>query len=126
MSSRKLTQQDLDAVHAFAKQWGKIIVRRAFGDHGPDLDTDLDTMEQLALAAARGLTAGTLEQATTLHAQRLPEQLPCPACGLLCTVHHEDRNVSVRGGATFCHHEPVAHCTACRRAFFPSTPSAAP
>src|SRR4051794_34282900 len=34
-----------------AKQWGKIVVRRAFGEHGPGLDVDLDAMEQVAAAA---------------------------------------------------------------------------
>jgi hypothetical protein len=39
-----------------ATQWRKIVSRRAFGEHGPGLDLDVQTMEQIAKAAAAGLT----------------------------------------------------------------------
>jgi hypothetical protein len=64
MATRSLTKQDEAAIFQLAKQWGKIVVRRAFGDQGPGLDVDLDTMEAVAVAAAQGLTAGALEEAT--------------------------------------------------------------
>jgi len=122
MASRKLSEKDLAEVEALAKQWGKIVVRRGFGDEGPGLDVDLDTMEQLAVAAARGLTAGTLEAATLRQAEHLSADQPCPACRRLCPVLHEERYIKVRGGE-FLHNEPICHCPACRRDFFPSASS---
>jgi hypothetical protein len=119
MPRYQLSNEDKEAIFQLAKQWGRIVARRAFGDDGPGLDVDLDTMEEVAVAAARGLTAGTLEQATQQQAQRLGEQQRCPGCGRLCAVQAENRLVHVRGG-TFDHHEPVCHCPTCRRDFFPS------
>ena len=52
MASGKLSDKDLAEIHCLAKQWGKIVVRRMFGDEGPGLDIDLDCMEQVAAAAA--------------------------------------------------------------------------
>jgi hypothetical protein len=119
MGTRKLTADDLARIAEVAKDWGKIVVRRAFGEQGPGLDVDLSQMEQVAQAAARGLTAGALEQATTLQAQRLGDQQPCPVCGRACAVTTEDRPITASGGA-FQHREPVCHCPTCRRDFFPS------
>jgi hypothetical protein len=119
MGTRKLTAEELDRIAAVAKDWGKIIVRRAFGDQGPGLEVDLAQMEQIAQAAARGLTAGTLEEATAQQAQLLGDQQPCPACGHLCPVTTQDRPIAVAGG-TFQHREPVCSCPTCRRDFFPS------
>jgi hypothetical protein len=123
MATRKLTADDLRRIAEVAKDWGKIIVRRAFGDQGPGLDVDLAQMEQIALAAARGLTAGTLEEATAQQAQLLGDQQPCPACGRPCPVTTASRPVDVSGGS-FEHREPVCHCPTCRRDFFPSAAAA--
>ena len=124
MATRSFTEQDKAALFQLAKQWGKIVVRQAFGDAGPGLDVDLDTMEAVAVAAAQGLTAGTLEMATQQQAHQLGSQQACPGCGRLCDVKTEERPLRVRGGQ-FDHHEPVCHCPTCRRDFFPSTSAAA-
>lgn len=118
--ARKFTQEQLQRVTKLAKNWGKIIVRRGFGEDGPDLDVDVEHMEELAVAAAQGLIAGTLETATDQQADKLGTEQPCPACGRLCSLTNAERPVVVRGG-TFEHHEPKAYCPACRRDFFPST-----
>jgi hypothetical protein len=123
MGTRKLTAEDLARIAEVAKDWGKIIVRRAFGDQGPGLDVDLAQMEQIAQAAARGLTAGTLEEATAQQAQLLGDQQPCPNCGRPCPVTTEGRPIDVSGG-TFEHREPVCYCPTCRRDFFPSASAA--
>ncbi len=123
MASGKLNNKDLAEIHALAKQWGKIVVRRAFGDQGPGLDVDLDCMEQVAAAAAAGLTAGALEEATRQQAQHLPAEHPCPGCGRLCTPQPQPRPLVVKGGS-FLHQEPACHCPACRRDFFPSASGA--
>ena len=56
MASRKVSAKDLDEVRKLAERWGKIIARKAFGESGPGLDVDLDAMEEVAVAAAQGLT----------------------------------------------------------------------
>jgi hypothetical protein len=117
--------QDLQNIRDFANQWGKIIARRAFGDAGPGLDVDLFTLEQFAQAAAQGLLQGTLTTLLEQQAQALPDQQPCPACQQLCTVTQELRTLDCLGGS-FPYNEPVCHCSACRRDFFPSAAHLAP
>ena len=119
MGSRKLSREDLENIKQLAKSWGKIVVRRAFGDEGPGLDVDLAQMEEVAVAAAAGVTAGALEEATGQQARHLGAEQACPQCGKLCGVAEDERAVQVRGGS-FQHREPVCYCPACRRSFFPS------
>ena len=123
MAKRKPSPEQLAAVKELARQWGKVIARNAYGNDGPTLDTDFDEMEQIAAAATAGLVEGTLEHLTQQHAQRLPDELPCPTCQKLCAVERRPRQVVARG-ATVTLQEPVAHCNACRRDFSP--PEASP
>jgi hypothetical protein len=123
MGSRKLSAADLAQITKLAKGWGKIVVRQAFGDGGPGLDVDLTQMEDVAVAAAAGLTAGALEEATAQQGRLLGTEQPCPTCGHLCGVTGEERPVEVRGGV-FEHREPKCYCPACRRDFFPSASAA--
>ena len=125
MATTKLTPQELQNIRDLAAQWGKIVARRAFGDAGPGLDADLTTLEQVAAAAARGLTEGTLTTLLEQQAQSLPAEQPCPACGQRCPVNQEARPLVGQGG-TFSYREPLCHCPACRRDFFPSTARLAP
>ena len=118
MAKRKLTPEQLTSVKELAKRWGKIIARRTYGERGPDLDVDFDQMEQIAAAARAGLVEGTLEQRTHTQSQQLPDELPCPTCQKVCPVQTRPRGRVARG-ATITLHEPVAHCPACRRDFFP-------
>jgi hypothetical protein len=119
MATRKLTPEDLQAVTRLAKQWGKIVVRHAFGEQGPGLDVDLTQMEALAHAAAQGLAAGALEQATAQQGEQLGDEQPCPQCGRLCTVTSEERPLHGQDGV-FQLREAKCYCPTCRRAFFPS------
>ena len=118
MAAGTLTSQDLRNLRDFAAQWGKIIARRAFGDQGPPLDADLFTLEQAAQAAAQGLLQGTLTTLLEQQAQALPDPQPCPDCQQLCPVKREPRPLDCRGGSVS-YAEPVCHCPACRRDFFP-------
>lgn len=120
MAKRKLTPEQLAAVKDLAKGWGKIVARNAYGESGPGLDVDFDEMEQIAAAATAGLVEGTLEHLAQRQAERLPDELPCPACRKQCPVKKRPRRVVARG-ATITLQEPVAHCPACRRDFFPPT-----
>ena len=118
MPSRKPTPEQLAAVKELAKQWGRIIARNAYGADGPGLDVDFDEMEQIAAAATAGLAEGTIEHLAEQQAQRLPDELPCPTCHRPCPFERRPRAVVARG-ATVTLREPVAHCPACRRDFFP-------
>ena len=72
MPAPRFTPEELDRLRALAAEWGKIVSKRAFGDDGPGLDVDFRTMEQIATAAAQGLTEGTLG-------------VRC-GCGALCAI----------------------------------------
>jgi hypothetical protein len=119
MATRKLSPEELQAVTRLAKQWGKIVVKQAFGEQGPGLDVDFAQMEEVACAAARGLTEGALEVATTQQGQLLGEKQPCPQCGRLCTVDSAERPLRASGGVMQLR-EPKCYCPTCRRDFFPS------
>jgi hypothetical protein len=117
MARSKVSPQDLQKIRELAAERGKIVARRV-GDAGA-ADLDFQAMEQIAAAAAAGLTEGTLQTLTQQQAQTLPAQLPCPACGRLCPVGSENRPLTVRAGQTIPLTEPVCHCPDCRRDFFP-------
>jgi hypothetical protein len=119
MATRKLSPEELQAVSRLAKQWGKMVVKQAFGEQGPGLDVDFAQMEEVACAAARGLSEGALEAATGQQGQLLGEKQPCPDCGKLCTVGSEERPLRAKG-AVVSLREPKCYCPACRRDFFPS------
>jgi hypothetical protein len=121
MTPRQLSEQQLREVRELAAAWGKIVARRAFPESGP---LDFAAMEQVAAAAAAGLTEGTLGVLLDQQAQALGPEHPCPDCGRPCPVNHEDRPLTVRGGTQVPLHEPVCHCPGCRRDFFP--PAAPP
>jgi hypothetical protein len=123
MGARKLTPADLEHIKQLARQWGKIVVRHAFGDDGPGLDVDINQMEEVALAAVAGLAAGTLEAGTGQQAQAMGNEHACPACGKVCQTHPETRTVQGVGGP-FERAEPVCYCPTCRRDFFPSAAAA--
>jgi hypothetical protein len=125
MARTSFTPQDLQEIRDLAAQWGKIVARRAFGEQGPGTDVDLTAMEEVALAAAAGLTAGTLTTLLEQQALVLGQQQACPACGHLCPVRREPRPLDVRGGSLQLS-EPICSCPDCRRDFFPPTDCAPP
>jgi hypothetical protein len=125
MARRRITPQELHELRQLARQWGQIVARRAFGEDGPGLDVDFDAMEQVAQAAAAGLTEGTLQTLLERQAAALGEQQPCPDCGRLCAVRRQERPLQVRG-AELRPSEPVGHCPDCRRDFFPPAAGPAP
>ena len=125
MAAPQFAPEELQDIRDVAARWGKIVARRAFGDAGPGLDADLATLERVAVAAARGLLDGTLATLLEQQAQALPGESPCPARGRPCPVRHEPRALAGAHGAAVSYREPVAHCPACRRDFFPSAPGLA-
>jgi hypothetical protein len=125
MSQRKLSPEKLQEIRELAAGWGKIVARRVLGEPGPGTEIDFQAMEQIAAAAAAGLTEGTLATLLEQQAQALPAEQPCPDCGRLCPVGYEDRPLAVKGGQLTLH-EPVCHCPDCRRDFFPPQGLTAP
>jgi hypothetical protein len=101
-----------------AAGWGKLLALEAF-PNGPGMDVTLADMEEIAARAAQAIVAGAVSTMAEDQAQAMGRQLPCPTCGRLCEVSRRPRIVAVRGGSTELI-EPVAHCSTCRRDFFPS------
>jgi hypothetical protein len=95
-----------------AKRWGKIVVPEQWGEQGPRIDVDLAQMEDGAVAAVRGLLAGTLEAATRRTAG-LSRRRTAVSLGPRNAADHH-------AGGDFEHCEPKAHCPGCRRDFSPS------
>jgi hypothetical protein len=123
MPTPRLTPEELRELHDLAARWAQIISKRAFGDDGPGLDVDFRTFEQIATAAAAGLTEGTLQLLLEQQADKLPDDQPCPACGKLCPTQPHTRSLTARG-AEVEQVERIAHCPDCRRDFFPPADTA--
>ena len=117
MTTSRFTPEELQELHNLAAQWAKIVSKRAFGDDGPGLDVDFRTFEQIATAAARGLTEGTLQLLLQQQAHKLTDEQPCPDCGKLCPAESRTRSLTAQG-AEVEQVERVAHCPVCRRDFF--------
>ena len=125
MMRTRLKPEDLRNIRELAAEWGKIVARRAFGPEGPGLDVDFTALEEVALEAARGLTEGTLASLLEQQASALGDEQPCPDCGRACRVTREPRVLHLNGGQPVQQSEPVCHCPACRRDFFPPQADAA-
>ncbi|QJW99148.1 hypothetical protein [Frigoriglobus tundricola] len=97
MSTPRFTAEELDRLRALAAEWGKIVSKRAFGEDGPGLDVDFRTMEQIATAAAQGLTEGALQQMLQQQAQKVPDESPCPVCGERCPTRTHTRALARKG-----------------------------
>jgi hypothetical protein len=109
-------------IEELAEGWGKLLAREVFPD-GVGLDVDLFTMEEFAVTAAKSLVRGAVETMTGDQAKTVGTEHPCPGCGKRCQLDHRSRTIQVRGGTADLD-EPVAHCSTCRRDFFPSAPGA--
>jgi hypothetical protein len=121
MPFAKAQPDESSQLRDMAYGWGKIASRRAYGDEGPGLDIDFDSMESLAVDVAQAVVRGTLEDILKTQLKLLGDYQPCPECSRACPVEKKARSIQVRG-ATIEYDEPVCDCSACRRAFFPFTP----
>jgi len=104
--------------------WGKIVSRRAYGDQGPGLDLDYESIESMAVEVGQAVIKGIIEEVLKNQLQLLGDHQPCPQCARACAVETEPRAIQGRGG-TIQYDEPVCRCPACRRDFFPSPPDLA-
>jgi hypothetical protein len=121
MPFTKGQSDDLSDLRDMAYGWGKIVTRRAYGEEGPGLDLDFNSIESLAVDMGQAVIRGIIEDVLQNQFQRLGDHQPCPGCGQSCPVGKAPRTIQVRNG-TVHYDEPVGHCPACRRDFFPSPP----
>ena len=119
MSFVKNAESKQKEIEELARGWGELLAREVY-PQGAGLDVSLADMEEMVACATKAIVAGAVEKMTADQAQRLEEQQSCPTCGKECRVHRKSRTISVRGGSAELD-EPVAHCSKCRRDFFPST-----
>lgn len=122
MSFAKSESRKRREIEDLARNWGELLAREAY-PQGAGMDVSLTDMEEMVARATRAMVQGAIGKMTDDQAELLDEEQPCPTCGKGCRVRRKSRTVAVRGGSAELD-EPVAHCSACRRDFFPSTPSA--
>jgi hypothetical protein len=115
---------DSSRLRDMAYGWGKIVSRRAYGDQGPGLDLDYESIESMAVEVGQAVIKGTIEEILKNQLQLLGDHQPCPQCARDCAVKTKSRTIQGRGG-TIQYDEPVCSCPACRRDFFPSPPDLA-
>ncbi len=63
---------------ATAYGWGKIASRRAFGEQGPGLDLDYESIESMADEVGQAVIKGSIEEVLKDQLQLLDEQQLCP------------------------------------------------
>ena len=102
-----------------ARQLAELFAEEVYGSEGPELETDIDEFEDLAVLAARAAFDAVIARALVLQNEQLPPQFPCPDCQRKCRVKLEERTIQGRLGTAGIQ-EPVCHCSACDRAFFTS------
>jgi hypothetical protein len=119
MPFTKTQPEDRSDLRDLAYGWGKVVSRRAYGEEGPGLDIDFDSIESLAVEIGQAVIKGAIEQTLKTQLKLLGDHQPCPTCTRDCPVDTAPRSIQVRGG-TIQYKEPVCHCPACRRDFFPS------
>ena len=119
MPFTKNQTEDRSELRDLVYGWGKIVTRRAFGEAGPGLDLDFDSIESLAVDMAQTLTRGTIEEILRSQFQLLGDQQPCPQCSRLVRLRKNPGPWRFVVG-TIDYEEPICHCPACRRDFFPS------
>jgi hypothetical protein len=79
----------------------------------------LGDLETVSHSLAQRLGCVSLARAVREVAAGCDAQTPCPQCGEQCTVEMSERTVRGINGSVDVT-EPMAHCVACRRDFFPS------
>ena len=108
-----------EAIAEMAARFAEEVTRKIYGEKGPPENCDIDSIEEDAVVAARAAFDAVIAQALRLQKQQLPDHFPCPKCQAQCEVATEERTIQGRmGPATI--PEPVCHCSACGRDFFPS------
>jgi hypothetical protein len=117
MARAKLSPQEWETFLELADRVG--IDLSAF----PNRQVRFTELESAGHRLGRAVAQLTTETLSLLAAARIQEPQPCPTCGQLAAVGHEERELETLDGVIPLH-EPVCHCSACRRDFFPSASGA--
>jgi hypothetical protein len=88
-------------------------------------DVRFTTLEAAGHRLGRAVAQLTTEQLSLTQAERITEPQPCPTCQRRSPLVHRVRELETVDGPIELA-EPVCHCSACRRDFFPSTSSVGP
>lgn len=116
MARAKLSEQEWETFLGLADRLG-IDVRGLLKE-----DVRFHVLESAGHALGRAVARGATERLTLARAERLTGPQPCPTCDRPCPCVYRERNLeTVDGPIELC--EPVCHCPACRRDFFPSASS---
>jgi hypothetical protein len=76
-------------------------------------------MESAGHRLGQAVAQVATERMSLARAGQMAGPQPCPTCGAVCELRQQERELtSLDGPLTLT--EPVAHCSACRRDFFPS------
>ncbi len=111
------------AVRRKFQELAELISQERFGEAGIPKEITFSEIEEIGHQVGR-LAAGTIDQTLQLrHAEHLAEVESCPECGRGCEVERRQGALQTRDG-TVVLDEPVCHCGACERAFFPSASAA--
>ena len=113
MARTGISQQDWEAFVRVADQLG--IDARGLLER----DVPFREMEAAGHEVGRRIAQAITERLSLARAERLSGTQPCPTCGKQCPVDHQERNLTTGDGPILLR-EPVCHCSACRRDFFPS------
>lgn len=119
MARAKLSEQEWQTFLDLADRL-EIPVRRLLRE-----DVRFTEMESAGHQLGRAVAQVTTERLALERAERLTQPQPCPTCQRMCSPIHQERELETIDGPVGLR-EPVCHCPACRRDFFPSASGARP
>jgi hypothetical protein len=82
-------------------------------------DVRFTVLESAGHELGRAVAQVATERLTLARAERLTGAQPCPTCGKRSPLVHRERELETIDGPIELR-EPICHCSACRRDFFPS------
>jgi hypothetical protein len=84
-----------------------------------DENVRFSAIEAAGHSLGRAVAQITTERLALARAERMTGSQSCPTCGRPCPLFHRKRDLETIDGPVELA-EPVCHCSACRRDFFPS------
>jgi hypothetical protein len=109
------------AVRRKLQELAELIADERFGEAGIPKEITFSEIEEIGHQVGQ-LAAGTIDQTLQVwHTKHLTEVEPCPECSRDCVVERQRRRRSLQTrDGTVELAEPICHCHACERDFFPS------